>query len=163
MITIHHAVEVPYPQHLMYTLVNDVTSYPEFIPFCTSGELTPLKQNTVQGTLTFAWLGIVESFVTHNVLHPPHTIQMTLVEGPFKHLEGAWQFKELPDGHTQVEFSLKFEFELSNSWFDYMLQPIFNTLSQNVIHVFVKRAHDCYGKSENRLPYDLPGHLKVVL
>jgi ribosome-associated toxin RatA of RatAB toxin-antitoxin module len=146
MITIHHTVEVPYPPHAMYALVNDLSAYPQFIPFCTLGMARPINEHESKGTLTFAWLGIVESFTTHNVMHPPESVKMTLLNGPFKYLEGAWKFTPLPDDHTQVEFLLKFKFAFSNAWFDYILQPIFNTLSYNAMQVFIQRANACYGK-----------------
>lgn len=148
MITIHHTVEVPYPQQAMYALVNDISAYPEFVPFCTVGRATSIKDNEVKGMLTFAWLGIVQSFTTHNVLHPPDEVKIKLLDGPFKYLEGAWQFIPLPNDHTRVEFLLKFQFTFSNSWFDSMLQPIFNTLSYNAMQVFIQHAHASCGKMD---------------
>jgi ribosome-associated toxin RatA of RatAB toxin-antitoxin module len=150
MITIHQTAELPYSPHEMYELVNDVAAYPQFIPFCTVGASTPINESETSGTLTFACLGIVQSFVTHNVLRPPYEVKLTLIEGPFKYLEGAWKFTPLSGNSTRAAFVLKFEFEFSNAWVDYFLQPIFNTLSYNAMQVFIQRAHACYQAQDRR-------------
>lgn len=144
MITIHNSVAIPYSLEASYTLINDISAYSQFVPFCTAATMQTINEKTVEGTLTFAWFGIVESFTTHNTLHPPYTINMTLIKGPFKQLNGGWKFTEIEKEKTQVEFLLTFEFEFSNTWVDYFLQPIFNTLSTNAMKVFIQRAHDCY-------------------
>jgi ribosome-associated toxin RatA of RatAB toxin-antitoxin module len=143
MITIQHAIEVPYPPPAMYALVKEVSLYPKFVPFCRKGSSKIITYDKLEiSSLTFSWWGISESFSTLNTLTKPHRIKMQLVEGPFKTLDGMWQFIPLEESGTLVKLSLRFEF--SNPFFDRLLTPIFNTVMQQAMNAFLTRASICY-------------------
>lgn len=144
MLTIHQTVEVPYPPQAMYALVNDVASYPKFVPFCKAGKKVILVENKrEEATLTFSWMGISDSFSTRNILQHPYRIKMQLIKGPLKYLEGQWEFMPTPSNGTIVALSLQFKW--SNQFFDGILRPIFTTMVYQAVGSFKKQADKCYG------------------
>ena len=44
-----------------------------------------------------------------NTLSPPHRIDMNLLDGPFRRLEGHWQFHALDESACKVTLTLDFE------------------------------------------------------
>ena len=47
MIQIEHSATVPYSAEAMYTLVNDIKSYPEFIPACSQADIQEATENQI--------------------------------------------------------------------------------------------------------------------
>ncbi|HET9843931.1 MAG TPA: type II toxin-antitoxin system RatA family toxin [Gammaproteobacteria bacterium] len=133
---------IPYTPSQIYSLVNDVSQYPNFLPWCNRVEILGHDHHYMKARV-FITQGIFKySFTTMNYLTPHDTVQMALVEGPFKSLKGLWQFKELNSG-TEVSFFLDFEF--ASKWMELMLGPIFNQITDTMIGTFLKRAHELYG------------------
>src|SRR5690606_14104995 len=48
-------------------------------------------------------------FTTENTLTPPHHIAMALRAGPFKRLDGRWEFHALDESACKVTLTLDFE------------------------------------------------------
>lgn len=135
---------VPYSQEQMYALVNDVESYAKFLPHCTDSHIVSCAQDEVHATLTFARGGIHKSFTTLNRLQPHKMIEIRLVNGPFKHLEGFWRFETRHDNQCCV--SLDLEFEFSSRLLALMFGPLFNQVASMLVDAFCKRAEVVYGK-----------------
>ena len=77
------------------------------------------------------------------VLH--RSIAMCLVEGPFRHLEGQWTFKELGDGEgCKVALDMNFEFE--SGLIGLSLGPVFTGIVNSMVDAFSRRAAEVYGK-----------------
>ncbi len=138
---------VPYSQQAMYSLVNDVTRYKEFVPWCQKSEVLSRHESELQGELTFAKGGFNKSFTTHNRLHPYHQVDISLVNGPFKHLDGHWQFEDYGNGHCKV--SLNLEFEFSTRVLELLFGPLFNQVANTLVDVFCQRARDVYGAAND--------------
>jgi ribosome-associated toxin RatA of RatAB toxin-antitoxin module len=68
---------------------------------------------------------------------------MRLLEGPFKHLHGTWQFKPLRADACKIEFDLQYEF--SNKLIEQIIGPVFNMIANSFIDSFSKRAEVVYG------------------
>ena len=78
------------PPAELFALINDIESYPQFLPWCTQAQgavahrLRDRRHSRVrQGALH-------GEFTTRNTLEPPLRIHMQLVSGPFRTLEGEW-------------------------------------------------------------------------
>ena len=80
---------VPHSAEQMYQLVNNYQRYPEFLPGCISGKTLHQQGNELDAELIVSKAGIRLAFTTHNTMQPNQSIQMKLVEGPFKHLNGV--------------------------------------------------------------------------
>src|SRR5689334_1039187 len=92
---IHRNLTDPYTVAQMYQLVNAVESYSEFLPWCTESTVTSRNEDEVHATLTLSGGGFHKSFATCNRLQHDKMIEIRLVHGPFKQLEGFWSFQEL--------------------------------------------------------------------
>ncbi|MBD1389252.1 type II toxin-antitoxin system RatA family toxin [Neiella sp. HB171785] len=128
----------------MFDLVNDVASYPEFLPGCAESKLLDSSSEHMKASLKVAKGGISKWFTTHNALVAPQAIHMELVEGPFKKLQGLWEFTELAEDACRV--SLKLDFEFSSGLLGAAFNKIFHQLASNMVQAFVTRAQEVYGE-----------------
>lgn len=136
---------VPYSQEQMYALVDQVDAYSEFVPWCVQSTELSRSVDEVHGKLTFASSGIEKSFSTLNRLQPHRMIELQLVDGPFKQLEGFWKFESVSEGGSRVVLDLEFEF--SNRILAMMFGPIFEQVASTLVSAFTKRASQVYGPS----------------
>lgn len=143
MNTITRNALVPYTARQMFELVNSIEEYPRFLPWCRTSEILRQNEQEIEARLEIAWSGIHKSFTTKNILHPFEKMEMILVEGPFKHLEGRWSF--IPLGEEGCKVHLDLEFELSGNFTDKIFQPIFNHITNSLVEAFCKRAVEIYG------------------
>lgn len=134
---------VPYSPAQMYALVNDVTAYPRFLPWCRSAKVLSKKDNELCASIEFAKGSLRKSFSTCNSMKPNKEIMIKLKEGPFKQLYGTWLFTDM-DGHgTKIAFSLSFQF--ANRLIEVAIGPIFNHIANTMVDAFCKRASQVYG------------------
>lgn len=83
-----------------------------------------------------------QSFRTINELVPNESITLRLKEGPFRHLEGNWQFQAVSGG-TRISLNMSFEF--SNPLIGNMMGPVLARIAESLVGAFEKRANDVYG------------------
>ena len=109
MAVVKKSALVMYSARQMFDLVNDVESYPEFLPWCGSTILLSRTEDKVCAELEVARLGVSQKFSTCNRMVPGVSMDIELVEGPFKHLKGGWVFKALREDACKVEHLLSLE------------------------------------------------------
>jgi len=143
MTSIKRNALVPYSTRQMFELVNNIEDYPRFLPWCASSHVVARTEEVVEATLTISWSGMHKNFTTRNYLHPYERMEIKLVEGPFKQLDGKWSFSALGDQGCKVHLDL--EFELTGHIFDRIFHPIFNHIANSLVDAFCKRAVDVYG------------------
>lgn len=134
---------VPYTPDQMFALVEDIESYPQFVPWIAAAQLLERTPQQVIGRLEMQRGGVRESFVTRNTLTRPAEIALDLVEGPFKALLGRWTFEPIADRGTRVTLSIRFEF--SNALLSMLLSRTFEKNSGELVDAFVARARAVYG------------------
>lgn len=135
---------VPYTQQEMFALVNDVDTYPQFLPWCNGAESTVCGDNEVQARIDFSVKGVSKSFTTRNRLIGNEAILMQLVDGPFSRLEGRWRFEPLGDAGCKI--SLNLEYAFSSKVVSMVTGPVFNKIASTLVDSFQKRAVEVYGK-----------------
>lgn len=138
---IKRAQVVPYAPHLMFDLVNDVLSYPDFVPWCTASHITRSDSHLVEASLTFAKAGVQRTFTTINRLQPNKMIEIKLRDGPFSHLEGFWSFRPRGSGCLVV---LDLNFEFNNRLNQTLFGPFFNQIASLLVDTFCARADALY-------------------
>ena len=143
MTHVQRSALLPYSAAKMFELVNDVDSYPEFVPWCVQCEVHSSTANEKQATMSFAKRGINASVTTCNDLEKDKQITMRLQKGPFKHLVGTWNFHEIDEKSCKVELDMQFSF--SNRLYAVTLGPIFNQVANKLVSVFIERAKQQYG------------------
>src|SRR3984957_1854174 len=109
MSTIKRSALVPYTPRQMFELVNNIEDYPRFLPWCHQSHVLSKDEKGVRATLDIAWSGIHKSFTTHNHLYPYDRIEITLLHGPFRRLQGTWAFIALNEEACKVCLDLEFE------------------------------------------------------
>lgn len=140
---IERSALVGYSAEQMYALVNDVENYPRFMDGCVGAEVLERGDDYVQARLDLKKAGLSKSFVTRNRLVPHERIEMHLVEGPFKTLEGIWQFKPLNETASKVSLSLTFEFE--SRLLALAADPWFESVGNQLVSALCERAKEVYG------------------
>lgn len=143
MAVVHKSVLLGYSAEQMFALVDRVEDYPKFLPWCGGVEVRERTENRLVATLQINYHGVKQSFTTENTNSPPTSMNMKLVEGPFKHLDGTWKFTPLRADACKVEFDLHYEF--SSRLLDSVIGPVFSMIASSFVDSFCKRADAVYG------------------
>ena len=138
-----------YSPREMYSLVTAVPEYPQFLPWCEDAQVLDRHPDGVTARMRMAFKGVRHTFTTRNVHVPDQSVVVALVDGPFSHLDGHWNFISLssPAGETatacRIEFDMSYGF--SNAAFEAVLSPVFDRVASTLVDSFVKRAEQVYG------------------
>lgn len=143
MAVVHKSVFLGYSAEQMYALVNQVEDYPQFLPWCGGVNVRQRENSKLVATLAINYHGVKHAFTTENTNTPPTSIMMTLIEGPFKHLDGTWSFKPLRADACKVDFELHYEF--SSKMLEQIIGPVFGMIANSFVDSFCKRAEVVYG------------------
>ncbi|NLA68608.1 MAG: type II toxin-antitoxin system RatA family toxin [Gammaproteobacteria bacterium] len=109
MPTIIRSALVEHSTARMFALVNDVAAYPRRFAWCSGAEVQASEEARMLARLELGIGGISTWFTTENRLEPPHRIDMALRDGPFRKLEGRWEFHALDESACKVTLRLDFE------------------------------------------------------
>ena len=142
MAEIHQSAVVAFSARQMFALVNDITRYPEFLPWCAKAECLTQTLDVVRARLTVAKGGLHYTFTTDNHAQWSTQLEMRLVDGPFRRLHGIWQFVDNPLGS---KVSLDLEFEFANRILATALSPLFKVVTGSLVNSFKQRAEQLYG------------------
>jgi ribosome-associated toxin RatA of RatAB toxin-antitoxin module len=142
--TVTRSVLVPYSAAEMYALVNDVGSYPQFLPWCRSARIVTGDEDMVKARIELALGGVHKTFTTCNRLQKNKMIEVHLLEGPFRHLEGYWSFDALAENSCKV--ALDMEFEFSNWLLHRALGHVFGQIVNTLVDAFRHRAEQVHGR-----------------
>jgi ribosome-associated toxin RatA of RatAB toxin-antitoxin module len=142
MPAVQRAEFVPFSARQMFELVNDVESYPEFLPWCSDARLERRVGDGIVATLTLSKGPLHHSFTTANINREFDRIDMHLVEGPFKRLHGIWRFDDAPGG---CSVALDLDFEFSNRILAAALSKAFTLVTGSMVDAFRQRAERLYG------------------
>jgi len=143
MAEIEKTVLVPYSAEKMFILVDDVAKYPEFLPWCGGTSVNPQDETITHATVNINYHHVKHSFSTENKRNPPELIEMTLLDGPFEHLDGHWRFIPLSDDACKIEFRLHYTF--SHKILEKLVGPVFHMIANSFVESFIERADSVYG------------------
>ena len=146
MALVQKSVLVPYSAKQMFVLVDNVTDYPQFLPWCGGASVVAADGDTVYATVHIDYHHIKQSFTTKNERYPGNRIDITLKDGPFQRLDGHWNFIPLAESACKIEFELCYEF--SNKILEKVLGPIFSFIINSFVDAFVRRAEQVYAKHD---------------
>jgi len=136
-----HAL-VPFSASQMYSLVNDIESYADFLPWCDKSIILEQTEREIKASLNIAYGSLNKFFTTLNKLTPETKIEMQLVEGPFKRLQGEWLFTQL--GNDGCKVSLALEFEFKSKFLSMTMGPVFSQIANTLVDSFSERAQKIY-------------------
>lgn len=122
----------------MYALVADVEAYPQFLPWCRSVEVHYRDADTVEASMELARGPLRKFLTTRNRMQPSEAIDIELVRGPFRRLEGRWRFDD--EGSEGSRVSLEMQFDVANLLLRKTLGPLFGEISATLVEAFCRRA-----------------------
>ncbi len=138
--------EIPCSKKNLIQMVLDIEKYPEFVPWCLNGKIHSKKDNgdkveiTADLTIGKSFFNeTYKSFVTYN--KSSYSIHVTNMDGPLKHLENKWFFKQ-KGKNSEVDFQV--DFELKNKILNMFLTKSFDTGLKKIADAFEKRAIDLF-------------------
>lgn len=142
MTRIHKSAVVPFSASQIYALVNDIESYPQFLPWCTGAQILARGEGELTARLALSIGKLRKTLTTRNTLRPGECIEMCLVEGPFRHLRGEWRFQQ---NGTSCRISLDMDFEFKSRMLKLALGAPFRKIADSMMEAFIRRAEALYG------------------
>lgn len=143
MTKISKQANVTYSANQMFALVNDIKSYPDFLPWCSETNVLEDKGDSLTASVSISVGKIKQTFTTANTIQAGTSISMKLVKGPFKELNGHWQFHDDANGGCSVSLDMQFEFK--NKLLKHTLGSIFKKITNSLVDAFIERARVVYG------------------
>ncbi len=138
MTSIHRHALVRHSALRMYTLVNDVAAYPARFSWCEDSAVLEQSDTHMLARLDLTVAGLRTSFTTRNTLVAPTSIELKLVEGPFRKFTGAWHFHSLAEDACKVSLSL--DFDVAGAVLGTALAIGFQGLADKMVDDFCREA-----------------------
>lgn len=143
MTKIQKTLVVPFSAEQMYQLVNNIESYPEFLPWCRAAEVHSRSMDAIRATIHLSRGPVQYSITTQNNMLLNRSIVMRYVDGPFKECEGTWLFQD-NEGQCKIDFNMHYEF--ASRLKALLIEPVFHPIADTLVDSFHRRAQDVYGK-----------------
>lgn len=138
-----------YSPREMYELVIDVAAYPKFLPWCERAEVVARHDDGISARLTLAYAGVRHAFTTRNRHVADRSVDVELVDGPFSHLDGNWQFTPLARPGEDAAPACRIAFDLcyafSSRALELVVAPVFDRIANTLVDAFVRRAEQVHG------------------
>ena len=130
-------------------LVLDIEKYPQFVPFCLDSKVYErnVKDDLVLiiADLTIGKGPFKDTYKSNVKFNKKDdSIYVTNLDGPLKHLENKWYFREDND-ITEVFFEV--DFELKNHFLNIVMTKSFQFGLDKIADAFQKRAEELFNKT----------------
>lgn len=136
-----------HPLNKLYELIRDVESYPEFLPWCKNAKILEEGKNFFVADLIITFKVFTERYRSRvNLIDPDNgkaQINVSLIHGPFKHLNSCWHLSVTKNNQTKVRFMVDFEFK--SILLEKLIGLMFTKACEKMINVFEKRAEELFG------------------
>ena len=141
--------KIPCSKENLIEMVLDIEKYPEFVPWCLGskihdkidkGDKIEIKADLTIGKSFFR--DTYKSFVIY--YKSVDSIHVTNIDGPLKHLENKWLFKQDGDS-SEVDFHV--DFELKNKILNVLMIKSFGIGLKKIADAFEKRAIELFDKT----------------
>jgi coenzyme Q-binding protein COQ10 len=143
--------EMPYSARQLLEVALDVGSYKFFVPLVKESTVINRKTGpdgveTFDATLRvlYSKLRIDESFRSHvKVDRKNLMVTATSNDGPVSNLISNWQIRDLPNGRSEVDYSV--DYTLKSRTLQFLLSGMFDLAMRKIMTAFEKRAATLYG------------------
>ena len=140
--------EIPCSKENLIKMVMDIEKYPEFIPWCLNGKIHTIndKGNKIEiiADLTIGKNFLNETYKSLVIYEKSSdTISVSNIDGPLKHLENKWFFKE-KGNNSEVDFYI--DFKLKNKILNLFMTKFFDIGLKKIADSFEKRALKLFKK-----------------
>jgi ribosome-associated toxin RatA of RatAB toxin-antitoxin module len=121
----------------VFKIVNKVDLYKNFVPFCIDSVILSEDTNKMKARLDFNLKGLSTSFTTENTIKENEYIEMKLVDGPFKYLDGKWEFKKIAD---KTIIFLTINYEAESKIVEYTIGKSLEKITNYLVQAFVEES-----------------------
>jgi ribosome-associated toxin RatA of RatAB toxin-antitoxin module len=121
----------------LFELINDIASYPQFLPWCTHARVESRTAKEIIATIGVRQGALHGEFTTRNTLETDRSVRMRLVSGPFRELDGQWLLTPVGEG-CRVELTMRFGFR--NALTGLLFEHKFADTVGSLVDAFVARA-----------------------
>ncbi len=133
----------------LINLVLDIEKYPQFVPFCLDSKIYERKEKgkllLIIADLTIGKGPFKDTYKSDVKFNKKEdSIYVTNLDGPLKHLENKWNFKE-ENNFTEVSFDV--DFELTNDFLNIVMARSFQFGLDKIADAFQKRAEELFSKT----------------
>ncbi len=135
--TYHEKIIVNSNIETTYETIANVENYPNIIPWIKQVQLLNSYDNIKEYELTVKFSVFSENFSTKDIFYPNEKIDVSLISGPFKHLNNIWEFKNLSNNTTEVSFYIDFEFK--SKLLNISFSKIFLEAQKKIFSGFIKQ------------------------
>tara|TARA_B100001741_G_C16531123_1_gene589615 strand:- start:739 stop:1176 length:438 start_codon:yes stop_codon:yes gene_type:complete len=122
----------------IFNLINDIESYPNYLPWCTKTEVSQKSDQVLIGKIFISKSLIKWSFSTKNTISKNKSIKLEFVDGPFEKLHGEWVFNSIDSNNTSVSLEINYKFK--NSLIEFSIEPIFTSIMNSILASFIQEA-----------------------
>ena len=135
---INKSEEINVSHELIFSLINNVEDYHTFLPWCSDSKI--ISDN---GVKMLAEIEISKNFInwkfsTENTYDLNKKINIKLIDGPFNHLDGYWEFKKIDNYNTIVDLYLEYKFD--SRLIELSIKPIFSNIMSSILDSFISEA-----------------------
>ncbi len=134
---------LPYTSEQLFDLVMDIEKYPEFMPWCIATRINSRGKDELNADVIVGFKLMREKFNSTVIFKRAKTIEVEYKQGPMKHLQNRWVFKDLKGGQCEVDFYI--EFSMKTKIFEALVDQFFYRVLVKMINSFEARAADLYG------------------
>ena len=130
-------------------LVLDIEKYPIFVPFCLDSKVYERNEKgdllLIVADLTIGKSPFKDTYKSDVKFNKKEdSIYVTNLDGPLKHLENKWYFKE-ENNFTEISFDV--DFELKNDFLNIIMTKSFQFGLDKIADAFQKRAEELFSKT----------------
>ena len=138
MKNIHKEEDINIDIETIFNLINDIKSYPDYLPWCTRSEVKEESADIIIGKIFISKSFINWNFSTKNTIKKNESISLELVDGPFESLTGKWLFSSINQFNTRV--SLDIDYKFKSSIIELSIEPIFTSIMNSILESFIQEA-----------------------
>ena len=141
--------EISCSKENLIKMVLDIEKYPQFVPWCLGSKIHSKNDKGDKIEIT-ADLRIGKSFFNETyksfVIYDKSLdlVHVTNMEGPLKHLENKWFFKQKGE-NSEVDFYV--DFELKNKILNILMIKFFDIGLKKITDAFEKRAIELFKRT----------------
>ncbi len=123
-------------------LVADLHSYPDFVPNCTSMDVSEGSNGDRLALMGINFGPVSQSYTSRVLIDEKNMIiSANAIDGPFSFLISKWEF--FPEGKgTKVKFEI--DFEIANPMIAAIAEPAFAAKQDEILDAFISEAKRRY-------------------
>jgi coenzyme Q-binding protein COQ10 len=134
---------LPYSAEQLFDLVMDIEKYPEFLPWCLAARVKSRTKDTVEADVIIGYKVFREKFSSRVRCTRAKSIDVEYMQGPMRHLQNKWEFRNTRNGECRVGFYV--DFSMKTRLFETLVDQFFQRVLVRMINAFETRALELYG------------------